>query len=93
MPHSLLDGHQIRACFIKMKSECMAEAMESEAHIAHATSIQILLKYIRHRLRADVFTGLLSRKEPILCRRALVIQADIIDKMLVSFFGQDGIAI
>ena len=93
MSHSFLDGHQIRAGFIKVKAERMAEAVEIKAGLIHPRLLQMADEGVANRLFADVRAGLLAGEKPVLLLRSGVRGADVGNEQAIRLFGKHSITV
>ena len=77
MPHCLLDGDQVGAGFIEMKSESVTKAMEIEAAVSEAGLVKMADEDVIDRLLTDMGVLLLPGKQPVLRPGAAISRPDI----------------
>lgn len=93
MPHSFLNGHDISACLIQMKSKSVAEAVKCVACLRKTEEREPLFKRVINRLLMNMGIGFLTRKESVLlfCRGMKC--ANVNNKQLKSLFRKNSIPV
>jgi hypothetical protein len=93
MPHCLLDGDQVGAGFIEMKSESVTKAMEIEAAVSEAGLVKMADEDVIDRLLTDMGVLLLPGKQPVLRPGAAISRPDIRYQESICLVGKHSIAI
>ena len=90
MPHCLLDGDQVGAGFIEMKSESVTKAMEIEAAVSEAGLVKMADEDVIDRLLTDMGV---PGKQPVLRPGAAISRPDIRYQESICLVGKHSIAI